>query len=74
MAEFLCYSSENVTTCLIGYTPMQNEKFKVWEKINKYEETEKNWGYSTKDPVTRKLYSISINGILFKTSFKKLEC
>ena len=32
MAEFLCCPSETITTWLIGYTPMQNEKFKVWGK------------------------------------------
>ena len=26
------------------------------------------------EDILLKLYSISINGILFKTSFKKLEC
>ena len=29
MAESLCYSPETTTTLLIGYTPIQNEKFKV---------------------------------------------
>ena len=32
MAEFLCCSPETITTWLIGYTPTQNEKFKVWGK------------------------------------------
>ena len=32
MAEsFLC-SPETTTTLLIGYTPTQNKKFKVWKK------------------------------------------
>ena len=29
MAESLCYSPENITTLLIGYTPIQNKKFKI---------------------------------------------
>ena len=33
MAESLCYSPETTKTLLIGYTPIQNKKFKVWEKI-----------------------------------------
>lgn len=32
MAESLCCSSEMTTTLLIGYTPGQNRKFKVWKK------------------------------------------
>ena len=28
MAESLCYPSETITTLLIGYTPIQNKKFK----------------------------------------------
>ena len=30
MAESLCYSPETTTTLLIGYTPIQHKKFKVW--------------------------------------------
>jgi len=30
MAESLCCSPEFTTTLLIGYTPVQNKKFKVW--------------------------------------------
>ena len=29
MAESHCYSPEAITTLLIGYTPIQNKKFKV---------------------------------------------
>ena len=32
MAESLCCSPETTTTLLIGYTPIQNKKFKVWGK------------------------------------------
>ena len=35
MAESLCSPPETVTTLLIGYTPMQNKKFKLKEKIQK---------------------------------------
>ena len=28
MAESLCYSPETITTLLIGYSPIQNKKFK----------------------------------------------
>ena len=28
MAESLCFSSETITTLLIGYTPIQNKKLK----------------------------------------------
>ena len=30
MAEFLYCSSDTTTTLLLGYTPIQNKKFKVW--------------------------------------------
>ena len=39
MAESLPCSPETTTTLLIGYTPVQNEKFKVWEKTNLVLET-----------------------------------
>ena len=32
VAESLCYSPEMTTVLLIGYTPIQNKKFKVWKK------------------------------------------
>ena len=32
MAETLCSSPETTTTLLIGYTPIQNKKFEVWEE------------------------------------------
>ena len=32
MAESLHCSLESATTLLIGYTPIQNKKFKVWKK------------------------------------------
>ena len=32
MSEFLCCSPETTTTLLIGYTPIQNKKFKVFKK------------------------------------------
>ena len=32
MAESLCCSPETTRTLLIGYTSLQNKKFKVWEK------------------------------------------
>ena len=32
MSESFCCSLETTTTLLIGYTPIQNKKFKVWEK------------------------------------------
>jgi len=32
-AEFLPFSLETTTTSLISYTPIQNKKLKVWEKI-----------------------------------------
>ena len=32
MAESLCYSPEMITILLIGYTPTQNNKFKVKKK------------------------------------------
>ena len=32
MAESLCYSPETTTILLIGCTPIQNKKFKVWGK------------------------------------------
>ena len=35
MAESLCYSPETVTTLLIGYTPMQNKKFKN-KRVNNF--------------------------------------
>ena len=35
MAKSPHCSPETTTTLLIGYTPIQNKKFKVWEKINK---------------------------------------
>ena len=31
-AESLCCPLETITTLLIGYTPIQNKKFKVWKK------------------------------------------
>ena len=31
VAEFLCCSSETATALLIGYTPIQNKKFKIYE-------------------------------------------
>ena len=31
MAEFIRCSSETITTLLIGYTPIQNKKFKVYK-------------------------------------------
>ena len=34
-AEPLCSSPETTATLLIGYTPIQNEKFKVWRKKKK---------------------------------------
>ena len=34
MAKSPHCSPETTTTLLIGYTPIQNKKFKVWEKIN----------------------------------------
>ena len=39
MAESLLCSPETTTALLIGYTPVQNEKFKVWEKTNLVLET-----------------------------------
>ena len=39
MAESLHCSSETTTTLLIGSTPVQKEKFKVWEKTNLVLET-----------------------------------
>ena len=30
MTESLCYSTETTTTLLVGYTPIQHKKFKVW--------------------------------------------
>ena len=35
MAESLCYLPETTTTLLIGYTPIQNKKLKVWKKQKK---------------------------------------
>ena len=35
MAESLCCSPETATTLLISYTPIQNNKFKVWKKKRK---------------------------------------
>ena len=32
MAESLCCSPETTTTLLIGYIPIKNKKFKVWEE------------------------------------------
>ena len=32
MAESLCYSPETTAILLIGCTPIQNKKFKVWGK------------------------------------------
>lgn len=32
MAETLCCSPETATTLLIGYIPIQNKKFEVWEE------------------------------------------
>ena len=37
MAESLCYSPEMITILLIGYTPTQNNKFKVKKKKKKKE-------------------------------------
>ena len=33
MAESLCCSPDTTTTLLIGYTPIQNKRFKIWKKI-----------------------------------------
>ena len=33
MAESLCYSPETTTILFIVYTPIQNKKLEVWEKI-----------------------------------------
>ena len=35
MAESLHYSPENITALLIGYTPIQNKKFKINKHIDK---------------------------------------
>ena len=35
MAKSLCCSAKTATTLLIGYTPIQNKKFKVTNKKNK---------------------------------------
>ena len=46
MAETLCCLSETTITLLIGYTPMQNKKFKVWKKkrFNQKIQVSKSWG------------------------------
>ena len=41
MAESLCCSPETTTTLLIGYTTIQNKKFKVWKK------KKNNWKWGT---------------------------
>ena len=42
MAECLCCSSETTTTLLIGYSPIQNKKFKVWRKNKKISPDDSN--------------------------------
>ena len=36
MAEFLCCSLETTTTLLVGYTPIQSAKSKVWSLKDRY--------------------------------------
>ena len=44
MAESLCYSPEMITILLIGYTPTQNNKFKVKKKKKKGKKERKGVG------------------------------
>ena len=50
MAESLCCSSEMNTALLIGYTPKQNKKFKVfWEKKELESHTHTQNNFVSKD-------------------------
>ena len=44
MGESLCCSPE-IITLLIGYTPIQNKKFKLWRKKSKKTEGKKRKDY-----------------------------
>ena len=69
MAESLLCSPETITTLLTGYTPIQNKKFKVWEKIVW------EFGYVTGAKCLREIYLVKyVNYLDVNQKVNKNNC